>query len=131
MDITQGPIVASHSNSRTVWDVSRNITDDMFLAICRTGGIVGLNQYTDFIGENADILSACRHILHFLELDPHGTHIALGADLDGCETLPVGIAGIQDYPKIAQALSKLGVSDEIIMNIFWRNAIGVMKKCCM
>lgn len=126
MDITRGPIVASHSNSRSVWDVSRNITDDMFLAICRTGGMVGLNQYTDFIGENADIQSACRHILHFLELDPQGKHIALGGDLDGCETLPEGIAGIQDYPKIAQALSKLGVSDEIIMSIFWRNAIGVM-----
>ncbi len=127
MDITQGPIVASHSNSRRVWDVSRNITDDMFLAICRTGGIVGLNQYTDFIGKDADIYGACRHILHFLELDPQGKHIALGGDLDGCDTLPRGIEGVQDYPKIAQALADLGVADEIIMNIFWRNAIGVME----
>lgn len=127
MDITQAPIVASHSNSRAVWNVSRNISDDMFLAICGTGGMVGLNQYTDFIGKDADISVACRHILHFLELDPQGTHIALGGDLDGCDTLPKGVEGIQDYPKIAQGLSNLGVSDEILMNIFWRNAIGVMK----
>ena len=127
MDITQGPIVASHSNSRSVWDVSRNITDKMFLEICRTSGVVGLNQYTDFIGVDADVSSACGHILHFLEMDPEGKHIALGGDLDGCEVLPKGIAGIQDYPKLAQALSSMGVSDEIIMNIFWRNAIGVMK----
>lgn len=127
MDITQGPIVASHSNSRCVWDESRNITDEMFLQICRTGGVAGLNQYTDFIGKDPDISSACRHILHWLQLDPEGKHIALGGDLDGCETLPKGIEGIQDYPKLAQALSSMGVSDEIIMNIFWRNAIGVMK----
>lgn len=127
MDITQGPVVASHSNSRSVWDVSRNLTDDMFLAICRTGGVTGLNLYSDFIGKNADILSACRHVLHWLELDPMGEHIALGGDLDGCDTLPEAFEGVQDYPKIAQALSGLGVSDEILMNIFWRNAIGVME----
>ena len=39
MDITQAPVVATHSNSRKICDVSRNLTDDMFLAICKTGGV--------------------------------------------------------------------------------------------
>ena len=127
MDITQGPVVASHSNSRKVFDVSRNLTDDMFLAICRTGGVAGLNMYSDFIADNATVQDACRHVLHWLELDPDGKHISLGGDLDGCEALPQGIEGIQDYPKLSAALLAQGVSEEIILNIFWRNAIGVMK----
>ncbi len=127
MDITQAPIIASHSNSRKVFDVSRNITDQMFNAICATGGVVGFNLYAGFIAEDADIPAACGHILHFLELDPQGKHIALGSDFDGCDPLPKGIGGIEDYPKLALALSRMGVSDEILMNIFWRNAMGVME----
>ncbi len=127
MDITQAPVVASHSNSRKVFDVSRNITDDMFKAICHTGGVAGLNLYAGFIAEDADIQAACRHILHFLELDPEGKHIALGSDFDGCDPLPKGIGGVEDYPKLALSLSQLGVSEEILRNIFWRNAIGVME----
>lgn len=126
MDITEGPIVATHSNSRAVCDVSRNLTDDMFLAICNSGGVAGINQYTDFIAPDADLTAVCRHVLHFLELDPEGKHIALGGDLDGCETLPKGFRGVQDYPALAKALSDCGVSHDVLMNIFWRNAIGVM-----
>ncbi len=43
MDITQAPIVATHSNSRAVWNNSRNLTDDMFRAIAQTGGVAGYN----------------------------------------------------------------------------------------
>jgi len=127
MDITDAPILATHSNSRAVHDVSRNLTDDMFKAICRTGGVAGLNMYTDFIGEYADLDKACDHILHFLDLDPSGKHIALGGDLDGCESLPVGFEGIQSYPNLAQRLLERGVSEETVMDIFWNNAIGVME----
>jgi microsomal dipeptidase-like Zn-dependent dipeptidase len=56
-----------------------------------------LNLYADFIGQNRDVDAAAAHILHFLELDPTGKHIALGGDLDGCDTLISGIEGIGDY----------------------------------
>lgn len=128
MEITEAPILASHSNSRTVHNVSRNLTDDMFRAICQTGGVAGLNLYTDFIGENADIDKACDHILHFLDLDPSGKHIALGGDLDGCEALPEGFAGIQDYPKLAKRLLERGVEERTVMDLYWNNAIGVMQR---
>ena len=128
MEITEAPILASHSNSRTVHNVSRNLTDDMFRAICQTGGVAGLNLYTDFIGENADIDKACDHILHFLDLDPSGKHIALGGDLDGCEALPEGFTGIQDYPKLAERLLERGVEERTVMDLYWNNAIGVMQR---
>ena len=130
MDITTAPIIATHSNSRVVYNVSRNITDDMFRAICSTGGVTGINLYSAFIGKSANIDTVCDHIIHFLELDPEGRHVALGGDLDGCDTLPEGFAGVQDYHKIAEALENRGISEEIIRNIFWNNAIGVMRRCC-
>ena len=128
MKITQAPIVATHSSSRAVFDSSRNLTDDMFKAILETGGVAGINLYEGFIGQEgkADIDSACDHIFHFLELDPSGKHIALGGDLDGCDPLVAGLEGIQGYPKLAERLRERGLSQELIWNIFWNNAIGVI-----
>ena len=128
MEITQAPVVASHSNSRSVYGASRNLTDDMFLAICQTGGVAGYNLCAEFTGDNPDLDTACDHILHFLELDPTGEHIALGGDLDGIDNMPAGFTGVQDYPAFAGRLYQRGVDETILRNIFWNNAIGVMDR---
>lgn len=131
MDITQAPVVASHSNSREVHNCSRNLTDDMFLAICQTGGVVGINQYSEFLGNAPTLDTVCDHILHFIDLDPSCKHIALGGDLDGCDTLAAGFEGIDSYPKLAKHLKTRGLNDSMIMDLFWNNALGVMKRCCI
>lgn len=128
---TEKPIVASHSNSRAVCDHSRNLTDDMFRAICETGGVVGFNQCAPFVGEKPNLDTVCDHILHFLELDPDGKHIALGGDLDGCDELPDGFDGIQSYPVMARRLLERGVDEKLLYNIYWNNALGVMDTCCI
>ena len=130
MKITEKPIVASHSNSRAVCNHSRNLTDDMFRAICQTGGVAGFNQCAPFVGEKPNLDTVCDHILHFLELDPEGSHIALGGDLDGCDVLPEGFSGIESYPAMALRLLDRGVGEEIVRKIYWENALGVMEVCC-
>ena len=129
MNITEAPIVATHSNSRKICAHNRNLTDDMFKAICQTNGVAGLNMYTAFIGdESADIDKACDHILHFLELDPSGKHIALGGDLDGCESLPAGFDDVRGFNRLADRLQQRGLEENMILDIFWNNAIGVMER---
>lgn len=131
MKITDAPIIATHSNSRAVCGVSRNLTDDMFRAICETGGVAGFNQCAPFVGLEPDLDTACDHFLHFMELDHNGKHVALGGDLDGCDELPSGFDGVQDYPALAARLLQRGMSEENLYDIFWNNALGVMRKCCM
>ncbi len=128
MEITNGPVVATHSNSRAVCDVSRNLTDDMFRAICQTGGVAGFNQCAPFVGEKPNLDTVCDHILHFMEIDPEGKHIALGGDLDGCDELPEGFDGVQSYPAMAQKLLERGLTEKNVEDIFWNNAVGVMKR---
>lgn len=125
IEITESPIVASHSNSRAMCPHSRNITDDMFRAVCETGGIVGINLYPDFLGKNASLETVCSHILHFLEMDPLAEHIGLGGDLDGVDYLPTDFTGVEDYTKLAVKLESHGLSDEMIYKIFWKNASEV------
>lgn len=127
MNITQAPIVASHSNSRAVCGHSRNLTDDMFRAICQTGGVAGINQYADFLGENPTMDTICDHVFHFLELDPSGKHIALGGDLDGCEQLSQGFEGVQSYPALADRLVARGLTEDMVRDIFWNNTMDVFR----
>lgn len=131
INMTNAPIAASHSNSRACHNVSRNLTDDMFRAICESGGVAGFNLYDEFVGEKPDIDTACDHILHLLELDPDCRHIALGGDLDGCDRLIHGFDGVQSYPALAARLLERGLTEKMVQDIFWNNAMGVMNTCCM
>ena len=128
MKITSAPVIATHSNSRSVWNESRNLTDDMFRAICETGGVAGYNVCAEFTGENPTIDTMCDHIFHFMELDPSGKHIALGGDLDGITNMPAGFEGVQSYPVLAQRLMERGLTEGQVMDIYWNNAIGVMER---
>ena len=131
MKVTQAPIIATHSNSRSVWNNSRNLTDDMFRAIVETGGVAGYNACADFTGENPTVDTICDHIFHFMELDPTGKHIALGGDLDGVSKMPEGFVGVQSWPVLAARLMERGLSEETVMDIYWNNVLGVMKRCSM
>ena len=129
MKITEKPVIASHSNSRSVCPVSRNLTDDMFREICQSGGVAGFNMCAPFVGDDPDLDTAADHFVHFLELGGE-KHVALGGDLDGCDVLPKGFEGVQDYPKLADKLLERGLGEDLVYDIFWNNAMEVMRRCC-
>ena len=127
MKITEGPILATHSNSRSVFSNSRNLTDDMFRAICETGGVAGYNACDEFTGANPTVDTICDHIFRFLELDPDGKHVALGGDLDGVSKMPEGFDGVQSWPVLANRLLHRGLDENQVRDIFWNNGFGVME----
>ena len=127
MKITEGPILATHSNSRSVFSNSRNLTDDMFRAICETGGVAGYNACDEFTGANPTVDTICDHIFRFLELDPDGKHVALGGDLDGVSKMPEGFDGVQSWPVLANRLLHRGLDEKQVRDIFWNNGFGVME----
>lgn len=128
-DITNGPIVASHSNSRSVYPHSRNLTDDQFREIVQTGGFVGLNLYTSFLGDGIVTPDhAAKHLLHWIALGGED-YIGMGGDLDGCDSLPFGMTGIDDYSLLVSALVKHGFSEQTVQNILYNNLMKVVRQC--
>lgn len=118
--MSRRPVVASHSNARVLCDHSRNLTDDMFRAIRDSGGVVGINYYRPFVGDNQSMDALIAHIEHFLALDGEQT-VCLGGDMDGCEELAGGMQGLQDVPIIYNELQRRGYSDALLEDIFWNN----------
>lgn len=122
------PFIASHSNSAAVFKHKRNLSDEQFKAIVEHSGVVGINLYTDFLGDNS-LESVVRHILHFLELGGENS-ISIGADFDGCDKLPCGIDGVEDMRKLYYALIDAGISVKIVNRIFFENMMEVVRKVC-
>ena len=122
VDITQKPILASHSNSRACCDHVRNLTDDQFRAIRDLGGLVGMNLYAPFlnISGKATLDDVKRHLAHWLELGGEQT-VALGGDLDGCDELPAGFTGIESYPTLFENLRQTFLESQVL-SMFTKNA---------
>ncbi len=85
LEISEKPLIASHSNFRAVCDHSRNLTDDMARCIFNSDGMVGLNFYPPFIDSNPErkrVEGLFAHIDHALGLGGED-HIGFGGDIDG------------------------------------------------
>jgi membrane dipeptidase len=54
-------------------------------------------------------------------------YVGLGSDFDGIESAPQGLDGVQDFPKITEALLKRGYSEKDIDKILGGNFLRVFK----
>lgn len=52
MDVTERPVLASHSSARALADHPRNMRDAMIRAVAEGGGAVCVNYYTQFIDQD-------------------------------------------------------------------------------
>ncbi len=124
------PIVASHSNARTVCGVVRNLTDDMILKLKENGGVMGINYCSDFVSKSQtnqipDIIKHINHIKKIAGVDV----ISLGSDFDGIPT-PLGMSDCTKTLALKDALVKEGYTNEEIKKIFSLNFLRVFKKVC-
>ena len=115
------PVVATHSNSRSVFAHKRNLTDGQFGEIKKRGGIVGISLCSLHVGEEPVFMKdIIRHIDYYMALGGENC-VCFGCDFDGAP-LPGGIRGVADVAVIAEELKKIGYSDRLVENIMYRNA---------
>ena len=119
MEILDGPILASHSNSRALYPNRRNLTDDMARALIGAGGYIGINFFTEFLGKNAAAETAADHLEHFLSLGGENC-VGLGSDFDGAD-VPLDLRGVEDVPNLWAALERRGYGRELLRQIFYGN----------
>jgi len=124
LEVAEGPVIASHSNLRSVCPHPRNLTDEMYSALCSVGGVAGVNLYSAFLGERPDMDTVERHIERFLTLGGED-HLGIGADFDGMDQMPIGISGIQDVPHLWEHLIKKGYQESVLEKLFFRNFMRV------
>ena len=116
------PLVASHSNARSICRHPRNLTDAQLRLIAESGGVVGLTLYDEFVrtGGGATMEDLYRHVDYMLTLGLED-HLAIGTDFDGGPTLGC-IPDISRIPDWFDDLVARGVPAAVCDKIFYRNA---------
>ncbi len=129
LEISNSPIMASHSNCYSQCRHKRNLKDDQIKALIKCGGLMGINIYPTFLEENeqkACIKSIIRHIDYALSLGAEN-NICLGSDFDGIDTTPKDLHSAKDYLKLIEAMKKENYSQELIDKIIHKNFIKFVK----
>ena len=125
------PIVASHSNARSIHPWARNMTDDMILKLHENKGVMGMNYCPDFVSNNTkenQINDIVKHMLHIKSLGCID-NLALGSDFDGIET-PVGMSDCTKTHDLKKAMLENGFTQEEIDKVFYKNFLRVFKQVC-
>ncbi len=143
IDIADKPIIASHSNSKSICDVPRNLTDNQLKEIQRLGGIVGINSFNQFVHEyqsKQTVETLVDHIIYMANIMGID-HVGLGFDF--CDFLDDSSVnsfsnqetsftkGLEDCSKtlnIVRELSKRGFSQEDIEKISYKNFFRIIKE---
>jgi membrane dipeptidase len=131
-ELSDAPLVATHSNAHALCASSRNLTDAQLEAIADSGGVVGVNFAISFLREDGAKLpdesgldEVVRHVDYLVERMGIG-HVAFGSDFDGAEP-PHELAGIADFPKLVDALRAAGYDDDAIAKITHENWLRVFR----
>ena len=136
------PFIASHSNSRSLCNVPRNLTDDQIKAIGEKDGLIGINAFNEFIHLDQEkrtveyLVNHLEYIINLIGID----HVALG--LDFCEYIEIetsssfiespyaatkGLEGISKSGNLILELKKRGFSKEDIEKISYRNFFDLVQ----
>lgn len=132
-----GPVVATHSDSRSLCSAPRNLTDEMIKEIAKTGGMIGINAYPDFVSskkEEKTVATLARHIEHIADIAGIDN---VGFGFDFCEFLEEEAAssfstdeetkvlcGLEDaskVPNMLQAMRKIGFTKQDIEKVSYQN----------
>ena len=70
----------------------------------------------------ADVVAHCQHVREVAGID----HIGLGGDYDGVDSLPEGLEDVAGYPRLLDALSQQGWSEDDLAKLGWQNITRVL-----
>jgi membrane dipeptidase len=129
LEVSRHPIIASHSNSKTICDHKRNLTDEQIRALAKNGGVMGMNYAPNFVtedGADADIAAVLRHVEHICAL-VGDDHVGLGSDYDGIGATPRGLEDVTCAPAVTEALLRAGYSEETVGKILGQNFLRIIR----
>jgi membrane dipeptidase len=131
-ELSEAPLVATHSGVNVLAASPRNLTDRQLDAIGETGGIVGVNFHIGFLRADGrsdvetSLTEIVRHAAYIAERIGV-EHVGLGSDFDGA-TMPHDLKDVAGLPKLLQALRDHGFSADDLEKIAYANWLRVLRK---
>jgi membrane dipeptidase len=131
-ELSNAPLVATHSGVHALSPTPRNLTDAQLDAIAQSGGVAGVNFHTGFLRADgradqetslAEIVNHVDYMVARMGID----HVALGSDFDGA-TMPQDLKDAAGLPKLVEALQDRGYTGEDLAKIAHGNWVRVLRQ---
>lgn len=121
MELSDCPVIASHSNANSVFPHPRNLKDDQIKALAQKGGIMGINFYPGFIGSNKPgINSIIDHVDYLMNLVGRD-FLCLGGDFDGIDETPEGLEDVSYLKNLTGQMFIKGYEKKDVKKIMGEN----------
>jgi membrane dipeptidase len=130
-ELSEAPLVATHSNAHAICPTTRNLTDRQLDAIRDSDGMVGVNFAVAFLredgaeDENTPLDTVARHVDYLVDrlgID----RVGFGSDFDGAK-MPREIKDVSGLPKLLEALRKRGYDDAALRKLAHENWVRVLR----
>lgn len=92
LSLSSQPVIFSHSNPKGLYDHARNITDEQIKLCAASGGVIGINGISIFLGKGKPTLSK------------FADHIDYIAQLVGIKHVGIGLDYIVDHKEVKEAV---------------------------
>ncbi len=146
IELSEHPVIFSHSNPSKLVNHPRNITDEQIIACAKKNGVIGINGVGIFLGENdASTKKIVEHIDYIVQLvGPN--HVGIGLDcifakdeikdyvVNNPQIFPdkygfsdVAVAIPEQFIEIKELLIKKAYSTKDIDNILGENFVRIAK----
>jgi membrane dipeptidase len=140
LDISEAPVIFSHSSARALTDHPRNVPDSILRRMPGNGGVVMVTFVPSFVNEavrtyggppagvpRATLEDVADHIDHIRRVAGIG-HVGIGGDFDGISSTPVGLEDVSTYPALFAELSRRGWTEEDLRKLAGKNLLRAWRE---
>jgi membrane dipeptidase len=129
LDVAEAPVIWSHAGANGVFAHTRNVPDQVLRRLPDNGGVVMVIFYPPFLtgrGEAtvSDVADHVEHVAALAGVD----HVGIGSDLDGIESVPVGLEDVSKFPALFAELARRGWSEPDLRKLAGENVLRVLRE---
>lgn len=128
LEISQAPVIFSHSSAYTICKHKRNVPDDILKKVKEKKGIVMVNFYNDYVtcGPTATLSDVADHFDHIKKVGGYEI-VGFGGDYDGVTRLPQGLEDVSKVPHLVAELLRRNWTDTEVKAALGENLLRVLQ----